>query len=129
MIQFLCASVSSLCEARFMVPLGRLVLLLVWKPGCSISTASSLYIQRVLTAVLCPTLGAAVTDGDTDPVERRFPVVLEKGAKRVGARYQGRHAWSRCCPSTVQVVQDAHCRSLMAHCEQWAGAVNSQRER
>lgn len=112
-----------------MAPLGRLVLLLVWKPGCPISTASSLYTQRVLTAVLCPTLGAAVTDGDTDPVERRFPVVLEKVAKRVGAGYQGRRAWSRCCPSRVQVVQDAHCPSLMAHCEQWAGAINSQRER
>lgn len=128
-IQFLCASVSSFYEIRFVAPRGRSVLLSVWKPGCPISTASSLYIQHVLTAVLCPTLGSAVTDGDKDPVELRFPVVLEKVVTRVGAGYQGRRAWSRCCPSTVQVVQDTHCRSLMAHCEQWAGAINSQGER
>lgn len=122
-IQFLCASVSSSYEVRFVAPRGRSVLLSVWKPGCPISTASSLYIQHVLTAVLCPTLGSAVTDGDKDPVELRFPVVLEKVVKRVGAGDQGRRA------STVQVVQDTHSRSLMAHCEQWAGAINSQGER
>lgn len=43
-----------------------------------------------------------------DPVELRFPVVLEKVVKRVGAGDQGRRAWSRCCPSTMQVVQDTH---------------------
>lgn len=88
-----------------MAPCGRLVLLSVQKPGCPISTAGSLYIQLVLTAVLRPTLGSTVTDRDKDPVELRLPVVLEKVAKRVGAGYQGRRA---CCPSTVQVVQDTH---------------------